>query len=313
MSNTNTIAFSSFNSQTSEYNAHNAYLLAQLSLESYRKTKVKALSGKDENNNQWRERLQQEALGWGFKHVYCFNNKGSQAILVADDQKIIVAFRGSEEIDDWKMNMNRLKNKDFCKTNKMCVHSGFCNYVDNIWKPYDNKHSQGQAECKGIRAIIQELMQESPRTLWFTGHSLGGAAAIIAAATCIWGDVRFEVSGVYTYGQPRVGDLRFAKLYNSELKSKTFRFVNNNDVVTRIPTWAPVFLFSHVGQIKYLTQDGEILDFDKFTLWQRLQYLFLDIAEDLRHRGLDSITDHCMSTGYTPPLYNALSQQAAQA
>jgi triacylglycerol lipase len=303
------ISFSSFNSQALTYDANNAYLLAQVCVKSYRRTKVEKLGGKDENNDHWRERVKQEASAWGFasEHVYCFNYKGSQAILLADAEKIIVAFRGSEERSDWQVNINRLKNKDFSKNYKICLHSGFCNYLNNIWNPYDDP--QGRIEAKGIKAIIQEEMKNSPKSLWFTGHSLGGAVAVLAATSCIFLDkLPFEVSGVYTYGQPRVGDLRFAKLYNSQLKSKTFRFVNNNDVVTKIPTWAPVFFFAHVGQIKYLTQDGELLDFEKLSWWQRLRAVFIDVAEDLRKEGLNSITDHDMSTGYIPPLLRVLSE-----
>lgn len=302
------ISLSSFNNRASEYDVNNAYLLAQLSLAAYRKEKVEKLGGRNENNDEWRERVKQEATAWGLKseHVYCFNYKGSQALLLADAEKIIVAFRGSEEPSDWLINMNRLKERDFIPNYQLCIHTGFCNYLNNIWRPY--KDPKGRVEAKGMKAILQEEMKDSPKSLWFTGHSLGGAVAVLAAANCIWGDVPFEVSGVYTYGQPRVGDLRFAKLYNSKLKSKTFRFVNNNDVVTRIPTWAPLFFFSHVGQIKYLTQDGEILDFEKLRWWQRLRAVFIDVAKDLREQGLNSITDHDMTTGYIPPLHRVLSE-----
>ncbi|GAB1541204.1 hypothetical protein NUACC21_38740 [Scytonema sp. NUACC21] len=305
----NNISFSSFNHQASGYDPNNAYLLAQLSLATYRRGKVEKLGGRDENNDEWRERVKQEASSWGFSsdRVYCFNHKGSQAILLVDEQKIILAFRGSEEKSDWQINMNRLKDKDFSKNYKICLHTGFCDYLNSIWKPYNDP--KGRVEAKGIQAILQEEMEQAPKSLWITGHSLGGAVAVLAAAVCTLGNSPIKVSGVYTYGQPRVGDLRFAKLYNSQLKSKTFRFVNNNDVVTKIPTWAPVFFFYHVGQIKYLTQDGEILDFEKLSWWQRWRSIFIDIAKDLREQGLNSITDHSMSTGYIPPLRRVVSEQ----
>jgi triacylglycerol lipase len=304
-----TITFKSFNSQASGYDANNAYLLAQLSLKTYKKETAKELGGKQENNDEWRERIKQEAVAWGFdsKHVYCFDNKGSQAILLADGEKIIVAFRGSEELSDWVANMNRLMDKSLCKNYKVSLHGGFCNYLNKIWKPYNDP--KGRPEAKGIKAIVQEEMKDSPKSLWFTGHSLGGAAATLAAISCVWEAPPIEVTGVYTYGQPRVGGLRFAKLYNEQLKLKTFRFVNNNDVVTKVPTWAPLFFFTHVGQIKYITQDGEILNFEKLNPWQRLRTVFADIVADVRERGINSITDHDMSTGYIPPLHKALSEE----
>ncbi|MBW4631601.1 MAG: lipase family protein [Iphinoe sp. HA4291-MV1] len=306
------LSFASFNSQASTYDANNAYLLAQLCVETYRREKVEKLGGKNENNDDWRKRVKQEASAWGFvsDRVYCFNNQGAQAILLADAEKVIVAFRGSEELSDWEVNFNRLKSRDFSNNYNLCLHTGFCNYLNNIWKPY--KDPQERIEAKGIKAIIQEEMKNSSKSLWFTGHSLGGAVAVLAAANCIFFDnLPFEVSGVYTYGQPRVGDWSFAKLYNSRLRSKTFRFVNNNDVVTKIPTWAPLFLFRHVGQIKYLTQDGEILDFEKLNIWQKWQEIFIDIVKDLREEGINSITDHDMSTGYIPPLLRVISEADA--
>lgn len=310
MNDTISFSFASFNAQASGYDSNNAYLLAQLSLETYRKEKVEKLGGRDENNDEWRSRLGQEASAWGFasEHVYCFNHKGSQAILVADAKKIIVAFRGSEEKSDWDINMNRLEDKTFKGRYSVSLHTGFVNYLISIWKPYNDP--QGNIEAKGIKAIIREKMNEFPKaSLWFTGHSLGGAVAILAAAAaCFYEEPPMPVGGVYTYGQPRVGDTRFAKLYNTRLKDKTFRFVNNNDVVTRIPSWAPNFFFAHVGQIKYLTQDGEIVDIEKLNWWQRLQDTFSGIADDLFKYGLDSISDHSMSTGYIPPLYKVLSE-----
>jgi len=304
-----TISFSctSFNSQASGYDANNAYLLAQVSRATYRREKVEKLGGRDETNDEWRERVKQEASAWGFssEHVYCFNHKGSQAILLADADKIIVAFRGSEERSDWDCNMKRIEDKTFKGRYNVSIHTGFLSYLTNIWQPYDDP--KGNIEGKGIKAILKEEMKDRPKSLWFTGHSLGGAVAILAAAAaCFYEEPPMQVSGVYTYGQPRVGDSRFANLYNTQLKSKTFRFVNNNDVVTRIPSWAPNFFFAHVGQIKYLTADGDIVDLEKLNWCQRLRDTFRGLAEDVFKYGLDSINDHCMSTGYIPPLRRAL-------
>ena len=43
------------------------------------------------------------------------------------------------------------------------------------------------------------------------------------------------VSGVYTFGQPRVGLFNFCDNYNQLLRSRTFSFVNREDLVPRVP------------------------------------------------------------------------------
>jgi hypothetical protein len=55
-----------------------------------------------------------------------------------------------------------------------------------------------------------------------------------------------EIGGVFTFGQPRVGDSQFAREYKqlafpraegkAYLNDRHFRFVNNNDVVTVVPS-----------------------------------------------------------------------------
>jgi triacylglycerol lipase len=66
--------------------------------------------------------------------------------------------------------------------------------------------------------------------LYFTGHSMGGALAVLAAAVS-----PRKPTAVYTYGQPRVGDAAFSDAYDRSLGGVTFRYVNNSDVVPHLP------------------------------------------------------------------------------
>ena len=76
----------------------------------------------------------------------------------------------------------------------------------------------------------QALADFSGARHYFTGHSLGGAIAVLAAAT--FSD---QATAVYTYGQPRVGDKAFSDAYDSVLGDVTFRYVNNHDIVPHVP------------------------------------------------------------------------------
>lgn len=73
------------------------------------------------------------------------------------------------------------------------------------------------------------------QTVWFTGHSLGGALAMLAGARMYLEEPRLRADGVYTYGQPRTCDRMLATAYNTGFKQRMYRFVNNNDVVPQLP------------------------------------------------------------------------------
>ncbi|KAK5972857.1 Triacylglycerol lipase [Trichostrongylus colubriformis] len=72
----------------------------------------------------------------------------------------------------------------------------------------------------------------------FTGHSLGGALATLAAARAAKQGLRTrENITVYTYGEPRVGDAQFATNYDSMIKD-SYRVVNRRDIVPHLPACA---------------------------------------------------------------------------
>ncbi|KAI7892719.1 uncharacterized protein EV154DRAFT_503912 [Mucor mucedo] len=58
-------------------------------------------------------------------------------------------------------------------------------------------------------------------------------------------------SGLYTYGQPKIGDAEFSKVFSPRMTSKIFHHVYNNDIVPRTPTmW------------KYYTPPGTLVYID---------------------------------------------------
>lgn len=87
-----------------------------------------------------------------------------------------------------------------------------------------------------------------------TGHSQGAALATLAA------DRYGNVQGVYTFGSPRVGDIEF----KADFFINTYRFVNNNDLVSRLPL-APIYY--HVGELRYIDSNGLI--HDNSSRWER--------------------------------------------
>jgi len=71
-----------------------------------------------------------------------------------------------------------------------------------------------------------------------TGHSLGAATATLVLAY-LFADAEVQLPKdrlfIYTYGQPRVGDSKFAAWYNDVCGGRHFRVVHYNDIAPHIP------------------------------------------------------------------------------
>ncbi|MGB0386234.1 MAG: lipase family protein [Ardenticatenaceae bacterium] len=172
----------------------------------------------------------------------------TQCFVAHNDNFVIVSFRGTEKFYYPDIFIDsRVKLIQYGARGQ--VHQGFKEAIDEIWEKNGN-----------LKAYLESLKHNSPRTFWFTGHSLGGALATLAA------DRFGDVHGVYTYGSPKVGDNNFCEGY--PLKNKTYRFVHNNDIIPRItpPPQKISFkikqpnFYGHLGRLKYINSDGSIED-----------------------------------------------------
>lgn len=90
-------------------------------------------------------------------------------------------------------------------------------------------------------SVVSGTMRGADRALWITGHSLGGALAILMAARLYESDI--DVTGVCTFGQPKTGDSKFKHHYDRALGGRTWRVVYRNDPV---PRWMGA-IFRHHG------------------------------------------------------------------
>ena len=164
----------------------------------------------------------------------------AECLIVSDDTAIVVAFRGSEEIRDW------LQDGKFWQTITLLghVHAGFYQDILSIVAP--------------LFDAIKKLLAEKPRTVFFIGHSLGGALAPVAADLFLKGVIG-EVGGVYTFGEPRVGGGTFSSAYNQVLGARTFRVVNEYDLVPHLPPPGLLLNYSHHQQEVMLRDSGGLL------------------------------------------------------
>jgi hypothetical protein len=105
-----------------------------------------------------------------------------------------------------------------------------------------------------IKDTIEEFRTQN-QTLWFTGHSLGGALAMLAGAKMYFEAPRLLADGIYTFGQPRTCDRLLAGAHNKAFTSRTYRFVNNNDIVAQVP---PEPVYHHVDALRYIDAAGKV-------------------------------------------------------
>ena len=202
----------------------------------------------------------------GFDEFRFFDRDGAQAYILWNQQDCVVACRGTEpnEWNDIKADANAVAvvTETFGK-----VHKGFNTEVDDLWP------------------MLEEVLTENDKTLWFTGHSLGGAMATICAGRCFLSDISSMPHALYTYGSPRVGCKRFVNFVELDHS----RFVNNNDIVTRVP---PAWMgYRHGGKEWYLNRNGQI---SKVNGLSRSLYRWRGFLAGLLKFNVDHFADHSM-------------------
>jgi len=169
---------------------------------------------------------------WQFPFAKLFDEEDTQGVVLSDDHLVVLAFRGSEtNLGDWLGNLSVAATI----TSIGRIHSGF-------WGAYKD------AEI-AIQSLLEEC-QADQKALWICGHSLGGALAVIAGAM-LYGTQK--ISGVYTYGQPKLCVNKLDDIYKSKLANRYVRLVNDEDVVAQVPPG-----YSHFGQLKWFTDDGSL-------------------------------------------------------
>jgi triacylglycerol lipase len=156
---------------------------------------------------------------------------GTDCYVASQRDFVVVAFRGTQP-DEWK-DILADANIVLVPWQIGMVHLGFKKAFDVIRPQLD--------------PILKRLTPG--RTLWFCGHSLGAALATLAA------DHYPDTRGVCTLGSPRVGDPAFAHAFDTKLAGKSFRYVNDHDVVTHVPL--PIG-YEHVDLRRFIAPDGSV-------------------------------------------------------
>jgi len=184
-----------------------------------------------------------------------FSGGSTQCYIAHNDAFVIVVFRGTQvpkpgadqnplqALKDSLSDLYADAKLELADTGQgYYVHRGFLDALEEVWTD--------------VSKYLDKLRAEKPdRKFWFTGHSLGAGLATLAANRCGY------LNGLYTFGSPRVGCRKFAR----QFRVRTYRFVNNNDIVARVPHFGPFRpprllpgAYRHVGQLYYMDRNHDI-------------------------------------------------------
>ncbi|WP_221032445.1 lipase family protein [Actomonas aquatica] len=174
--------------------------------------------------------VRETAARAGYEHADFFDRGDSQAWLFTSATEQVVVFRGTEPdstadvLTDLQVLPTRLEDGSL-------VHGGFARALDQLRPELD-----------------AALATDTGKTIWLTGHSLGGALAQL------YGRLRrSDVAVVYTFGGPRV----FAETTDAdrEVSPPCFRVTLNNDLIPHLPLPPP---YEHVGEEYHIDAAGAL-------------------------------------------------------
>ena len=156
------------------------------------------------------------------------------------DNRILIAFKGTSSMQNVKTDLD-IKKVVHPPPRRLSVNSAWglrrTKSTPRVHKGFHDawcKNDYNKKVMEKLREIYDGRIEHASDVhIYITGHSLGGALAVLCAyeASTLLPDAALTV---YTYGQPRVGNRAFSDDYNSRVVDH-FSIINDQDPVARIP------------------------------------------------------------------------------
>jgi predicted lipase len=269
--------------RSSGFSLSNAYHLSILANEAYKKRDQIKQKTKELDPNS---------------HFIFYDNPKThtQAFLFETDEDVVVSFRGTIPT-----NMKDILKDVDVRRRKMSIgnegsgysHQGFTKAVDSVFsKPFENR--QGDIQ-NSIMDDLRSILERHPnKKIWFTGHSLGAALATVASAKFNdqIDDPKEKIGGIYAFASPRAFSPRLANAFDTALKDRTYRIVNKNDIVTKMPD--KIADWQHVGNEVYISHGNKLVESPSY-LGKRLDQLCARAQSYIQEGNIvPGLTDHDM-------------------
>jgi endonuclease G len=176
--------------------------------------------------------IEQQALNqWALNTCQCFTVGDDQCFVASNSDTALVAFRGSSNFGNWFANLK----------------------VATIGRPYGSVHRGFYHAMLDLReAVLAELADLGKNRVLLTGHSLGGAMALLFALDA---PDDLPIRQILTFGQPAVGtDPTFVSAARDRFGDVLVRIVNDNDIVPTVPPRP----YQHVGKMFQFDDAGGV-------------------------------------------------------
>ena len=239
--------------------------------------------------------IAEQVTGWGGEHAFLEDGRhGTQCLFVRMPKFAILAFRGTEvdRVEDVMTDLLLLQRRpSWHDDGPVRVHTGFERALASNWSAIEALMAPASAAAE-------------PVPLWVTGHSLGGALAVMAAERLAGAAAPVQIGGLFTFGQPRVGDDAYAARVDRLLGDRYYRSVNNRDAVPLVPpptlpeftvpgTDVPAEVaYEHAGRVIYFN------DVEQAVVDPKSWFLVLDkiplAKSDLKAKLAEAAGDHSM-------------------
>lgn len=246
---------------------------------------------------------------WGFTRRRDFRDlrTSTYGYVASNDRMVLVTFGGTDVLNlrDILSDADALElvyDERYCATPEARVHRGFrdslSSVIDGVLAEVERQAGPPEGgggettrpAATGEATPGREGIAPPRKKLFIAGHSRGGALAVLAAAAVeVRGvDTLPLVAGVYTFGQPRVGNAAFARQFVSQTATggggggagaggetargrargtvPLFRFVNRDDPIPSVPPETPPRAgaqggggYAHGGTLVALRDDGRVV------------------------------------------------------